>query len=326
MRKLLGLGMAAMMGLSLLAGCSTAANDDNTTKDITIAFLPNEDENAERSSDAFKMLQEEVQSALGDEYNVKIAKLDNYNAVVEAMVTGTAQIAWESGGTFAAAHMKDDNILPILSYGPEGDAEKSGYNAYIAINKADAADMEGKSKEEQLTSLKGKSFGFVSPTSTSGSLVPTTTLWNLFGPEGSKDVTSKEQINVKNASDGGIFSEVQYGGDHPGSVQLLVNKKVYAGAFCCTYGEEYENDLEILDTSFVPNGPLWVNTKELGQDNIDKLVEHFTGLTSDNATNKDFFDKDKGFFFEAEDDTTNYKFFETDLERYQFILDMYKDQ
>ena len=113
------------------------------------------------------------------------------------------------------------------------------------------------SRDEKLKSLKGKSFGFVSPTSTSGCLVPTTAFWKLFGPDGDKTVSKKEQINIKNAADGGVFSEVQNGGDHQGAVQLLVNDKVYAGAFCCTYGDSFKDQLDILDTTFVPNGPLW---------------------------------------------------------------------
>ena len=328
MKKMLNLCMAALLSCGMLAGCSSG-NDNSDTgekKDITIAFLPNEDENAERSSEAFQMLRDEVQVALGDNYNVKIAKLDNYNAVMEAMVSGTAQIAWESGATFAASYMKDEKIQPILSYGPNGDPDKSGYNAYIATNKKHAADIEGMSKEEKLKSLKGKSFGFVSPTSTSGCLVPTTTFWKLFGPDGDKTVTKKDQINIKNEADGGIFSEVQNGGDHQGSVQLLVNDKVYAGAFCCTYGDSVKDQLEILDTTFVPNGPLWVNTSALNEEEINKLTDHFVNLTADTAKNKDFFDKDKGFFFEAEEDPATFKFFKTDVSRYQFILDMYKDQ
>lgn len=326
MKKLLNLCMAGMLACTMLAGCSSSNDGAGDKKEITIAFLPNEDENAERSKNAFNMLRDEVQAALGDSYDVKIAKLDNYNAVTEAMVSGTAQIAWESGGTFAASYMKDNNILPILSYGPEGDPDKSGYNAYIATNKKHASDFEGMTTEEKLKSLKGKSFGFVSPTSTSGCLVPTTTFWNLFGPDGDQTVTEKDQINIKSEEDGGIFSEVQNGGDHQGAVQLLVNDKVYAGAFCCTYGDEYKDELEILDTQFVPNGPLWVNTTALTEDEINKIVDHFVNLTPENAANENFFDKENGFFFGAEDDPSNYKFFETDLSRYQFILDMYKEQ
>ena len=182
------------------------------------------------------------------------------------------------------------------------------------------------SRDEKLKSLKGKSFGFVSPTSTSGCLVPTTAFWKLFGPDGDKTVSKKEQINIKNAADGGVFSEVQNGGDHQGAVQLLVNDKVYAGAFCCTYGDSFKDQLDILDTTFVPNGPLWVNTSALNKEEISKLTDHFVNLTADTAKNKDFFDQEKGFFFEAEEDPATFKFFKTDVSRYQFILDMYKDQ
>ncbi|MFR4219932.1 MAG: hypothetical protein ACLT16_20230 [[Clostridium] innocuum] len=40
-----------------------------------------------------------------------------------------------------------------------------------------------------------------------------------------------------------------------------------------------------------------------------------------NCKNKDF-DKDMGFFFEAEEDPATFKFFKTDVSRYQFILDV----
>ena len=109
-------------------------------------------------------------------------------------------------------------------------------------------------------------------------------------------------------------------------MQLLVNDKVYAGAFCCTYGDSFKEQLEILDTTFVPNGPLWVNTAALNEEEISKLTDHFVNLTADNAKNKDFFDQEKGFFFEAEEDPATFKFFKTDISRYQFILDMYQDQ
>lgn len=319
MKKSVSFMMSALLGLTLLAGCSTKS----AAKDITIAFLPNE-KTPERSEEAFNMLKDEVQAALGDGYNVKIAVLDEYAAVTEAMLSGTAQIAWESGATFATTYMKNDKVLPLVSYGPNGDAEKSGYNAYIATNVSHKADFEGKSREEKLALLKGKSFSFVSASSTSGCLVPTQSLWEIFGVDGSKDVTTKEQINVKNTADGGVFSDVQYGGSHPGSVTLIAQDKVYAGAYCCNYGEEYKDDLYIVDQQFVPNGPLWVNTEALGADAVQKLTDHFVNLTADNAVNKDFFSKDKGFFFEVEDDPSNYKFFKTDVSNYQFIIDMAK--
>lgn len=312
--------MSALLGMTLLAGCGSGGEE---TKDITIAFLPNE-KTPERSEEAFAMLEEEVKAALGENYNVKVSVLDDYAAVTEAMLSGTAQIAWESGATFATTYEKNNKVLPIVSYGPEGNAEKSGYNAYIATNVKNKADFEGKTREEKYEQLKGKSFSFVSASSTSGCLVPTQSLWEIFGTEGEKVVAKKEEINVKKESEGGLFSDVQYGGNHPGSVTLIAQDKVYAGAYCCNYGDDYEDDLYIIDEQFVPNGPLWVNTEVLSEEEVTNLTDHFVNLTSENAINKNFFAKENGFFFEAEDDTTTYRFFKTDVSRYQFILDMNK--
>ncbi|WP_115715711.1 PhnD/SsuA/transferrin family substrate-binding protein [Amedibacterium intestinale] len=321
MKKLMRLCMVAMLGLGVMTGCS----EGKAKEEITIAFLPNETD-SQASEAAYDMLKEEVQAALGDGVEVKVTPLDDYNAVAEAILTGTADIAWESGATFTSAYMQNENVVPILSYGPQGDPEKSGYNAYIGTNIKHKADFEGKSEEEKIAQLKGKSFSFVSSTSTSGCVVPTTTFWKLYGPDGTKELTSKDQITTKTNKEGGFFSEVQYGGDHQGSVELIANDKVYAGAYCCTYGDKYKDDLYVISQSFVPNGPMWVNKDYMDQVTIDKLVEHFTNLTSENAINKNFFNKDGGFFFEAEDDPSNYKFFKTDVDHYKFIIDMYKDQ
>ena len=213
MKKLMRLCMVAMLGLGVMTGCS----EGKAKEEITIAFLPNETD-SQASEAAYDMLKEEVQAALGDGVEVKVTPLDDYNAVAEAILTGTADIAWESGATFTSAYMQNENVVPILSYGPQGDPEKSGYNAYIGTNIKHKADFEGKSEEEKIAQLKGKSFSFVSSTSTSGCVVPTTTFWKLYGPDGTKELTSKDQITTKTNKEGGFFSEVQYGGDHQGSV------------------------------------------------------------------------------------------------------------
>ena len=46
MKKMVNLCMAALLSCSMLAGCSSGKDNSGTgeKKDITIAFLPNEDE------------------------------------------------------------------------------------------------------------------------------------------------------------------------------------------------------------------------------------------------------------------------------------------
>ena len=108
--------------------------------------------------------------------------------------------------------------------------------------------------------------------------------------------------------------------------QHTILQLIYDCLLYTSYGDSFKDQLDILDTTFVPNGPLWVNTSALNKEEISKLTDHFVNLTADTAKNKDFFDQEKGFFFEAEEDPTTFKFIKTDVSRYQFILDMYKDQ
>lgn len=329
MKKLVKIALSGLL-IAGLAACSStqASNEGNAssgeTKEITVAFLPNENaENPEASRISNEMLVAELQAALGDEYEVVSVFADDYSAVKEAILTGTAQIAWESGATYASAHLENENVIPLVSYAKDGDKSLTGYPAYIATHKNNQADFEGKTLEEQLDQLKGNSFAFVAATSTSGSLVPTTTLFDHFGPNGTGEVSNKSQINELTQSDGGIFSEIQMGGNHPGSVQLIVNERVYAGAFCCNYGDEVMDDLYVITQSTVPNGPLWANSEYLTQEEMDKIVDHFVNLTPENAV-ENFFSDENGFFWESEDLGSN-RFYATEVSDYDFVYQMYAE-
>lgn len=320
---------AGLLALLLVTGCTTenktngtdGTNGAATIKDITVAFLPNEQSGGISTVD--QMLIDEIQNALGDGVKVNGIVCDDYSAVTEAMLTGTAQIAWESGATFVATNMEDDAIIPLVTYGEAGDVTKASYPAYIATSNANKADFEGKTKEEMYAQLLNNSFSFVSATSTSGRLVPTTSLYLMFGPEGNGKVTSKSQVFEKTDKDGGLFSEIQFGGNHPGSVQLIVEKKVYAGAFCCKYGEDYMNDLFIIDEVDVPNGPLWVNSKYITPEMQEKIITHFVALTPENAV-ENFFSDEEGFFFESDAGGKN-RFIKVPEGFYDFVFAMYKD-
>lgn len=333
MKKLFSLILSTLL-ISSLAGCTNASSTDSSetattevtseVKKIQVAFLPNENaEDPEASRISNEMLVTEIQNALGDGYKVEAVFADDYSAVKEAILTGTAQIAWESGATYASAHLQNEKVIPLVSYAKDGDKSNTGYPAYIATHKNNAADFEGKTTEEMLDQLKGKSFAFVAPTSTSGSLVPTTTLFEHFGPNGTGEIEDKSQVNEKTEAEGGIFSEIQMGGNHPGSVQLIANEKVYAGAFCCNYGDDVWDDLYIIAEATVPNGPLWVNSEYLTEEEMNKITEYFVNLTPENAI-ENFFSDENGFFWESEDKGAN-RFYETSVEDYDFVYSMYAE-
>jgi phosphonate transport system substrate-binding protein len=277
MKKSLVLILVLTMVVTAFAGCE---NEDDAIV-YTLASLPND---GGEMTNTTKYVIEEMNKAL-EPYNatVKYVSADDYSVVSESILSGTAHIGTPSGATYTKAHLENPHVIPLFITAPNGVASEGGYPAYIGTHMDNKSDFEGMSEEEALQSLKGKSFSFVSATSTSGRLVPTTTLWNTFGPDGTGEITSRNQIFEIPESDGGIFSEVQFGGNHPGSVELIVNKKVYAGAFCCNYADEHADEIYIISETMVPNGPYWVNTDYMPQEHIDALINHFVALTPENA-------------------------------------------
>lgn len=277
MKKYVALALVVIVVIAVMAGF----HKDGEQIEYILASLPND---GGEMTEATGYIIEEMNIAL-EPFNatVKYVAADDYSVVSESILTGTAHIGTPSGATYTKAHLENNNVVPMFIKANNGDPNEGGYPAYIATHIDNKGDFDGLTVEEALQSLKGKSFSFVSATSTSGRLVPTTTLWNTFGPDGTGEITARNQIFELTQDEGGIFEEIQFGGNHPGSVELIANKKVYAGAFCCAYGKEREDDLHIITQTLVPNGPYWVNKDYMSQEHIDAIVDHFENLTPENA-------------------------------------------
>ncbi len=254
---------------------------------------------------------------------VEYVAADDYAVVSESILTGTAHIGTPSGATYVKSHLENPNVVPIFTTAPLGVLEEGGYPAYIATHKDNADDFKGMSTEEALYSLKGKSFAFVSATSTSGRLVPTTSLFKIFGPEGRAEITERAQIFELTEAEGGIFSEIQYGGNHPGNIELILNGKVYAGAFCCQFAGDKFDEFYIISSETVPNGPWWVNKDFMKQEHVDALIAHFAQLTPDNAATKLFEHAEEAGDEEINMDT---RFVPVGPEFYSFLEEMYADE
>lgn len=276
--KKLALLLAAIVALMVIG---TGCGQQKPELEYVLASLPND--GGEMTSYTGFVI-EEMNKAL-EPYNatVKYVAADDYSVVSESILSGTAHIGTPSGATYTKAHLENNNVIPMFIQAPNGNANEGGYPAYIATHIDNKAEFEGLSQEEALQKLKGKTFSFVSATSTSGRLVPTTTLWNVFGPDGTGDITARNQIFEITEEEGGLFKEVQFGGNHPGSVELIANKKVYAGAFCCEYGAEQMDNLYIIAQTTVPNGPYWVNKDFMPAEHIDAIIKHFEAITPENA-------------------------------------------
>lgn len=259
---------------------------------------------------------------------VEYQSADDYSVVSEAILSGTAHMTVGSGATYVKSRMENDKIIPLFVPAPGGALKKAGYPAFIATNVANAKDFEGVEGEEALKLLKGKSFSFVSATSTSGRVVPTTTFWEIFGPEGTKDVTEKNKIFEGTDKDGGIFSEVSFAGNHPASVELIANNRVYAGAFCCEYAKGNEDKLHIIYEQQVSGDPYWLNSETVDKEHIDAIVKHFTSLTPENVTAKHFFSPEGETADDQREYAINYedRYVEVTPEYFDFLQKMFEDE
>jgi phosphonate transport system substrate-binding protein len=128
---------------------------------------------------------------------VKIVRGTDYAAVIEAMRAGHVQFASVGPAAYALARkVLGEDIAPVaVTLDNEGEL---GYYSVIAVR----ADSEYQSIED----IKGKSFAFADPNSTSGYAVPSYYL--------------STQMNTT-ADD--YFGEVAFSGGHEQSVMALVN-------------------------------------------------------------------------------------------------------
>jgi phosphonate transport system substrate-binding protein len=128
---------------------------------------------------------------------VKMIRGTDYAAVIEAMRAGHVQIASVGPAAYALARkIMGEDIAPVaVTLDNEGNL---GYHSVIAV-RAD-------SPYQSLEDIKGKSFAFADPNSTSGYAVPSYYLATELG------TTADE-----------YFSEVAFSGGHEQSVMALVN-------------------------------------------------------------------------------------------------------
>ena len=130
---------------------------------------------------------------------IETIKVTDYNAAVEAMRAGRADIAWYGGKTYIkAAEIADAEAFAAGVRPGEKDA---GYYAYFVVKKD--------SKIEKFSDVKGKVLSLNSIGSTSGDLIPQVEL-------------AKINLSTTNKDD---FKNVFYAGSHDACLLSVLNKK-----------------------------------------------------------------------------------------------------
>lgn len=186
----------------VLAGCGrekiTAGTSAEDIKVLKMGLIPADD--AEEMLRQYEPIKEYLSEQLGIPVEIKVTS--DYTAAIEAMRSKHIDIAWF--GPFSYIIAANVAGAEAIVNGVRKEDGKSDYRSII-ITKADSG-------IKTLKDLKGKSFAFVDPASTSGNLIP-------------------RKILVENGIDPDKdFSRSYYAGTHNSVEYAVANGKVDAGA------------------------------------------------------------------------------------------------
>ena len=274
------------------AGCGSS-DEENT---LTIAYAPNE--STEQSVDARNGLAEDLKAELGME--VEEIQATDYNAIIEALRTGKADLAY-MGPLAIALGNERAGVEPIAMKADFGDKSQAIYHSLLVTNSANE-DINS------ITDIKGRTIAFVDPDSTSGNLIPTAEIINAFPQE---NLTS-EMLHTN----GEFFEAASYSGKHQAGLQAVamgdvdvvpISDQILASEI--ENGNVNEEDIKIIHTSgdipaegMVVRGDL---DPELKQQLKDFLI---------NYDNEEYFDKVIK--------NPDARFVDSDLNDYQAIIEL----
>lgn len=194
MKKLL----AAALATTVLAGAANAQE----IKEFNIGLLGGE--NAQDRLNSNECLRKYAEDALG--VPVKLFAPADYNGVMQGLLGGTIDMAWLGASSYAGVYIQDpDAVEPVLVK-----INLDGSYGYHSIGFA--------RKDSGITSLddmKGKTFGFGDPNSTSGYLIPSIEI-----PQYKDGITMES---------GDYFGEVKFTGGHEQTIVAVNNGDIDAG-------------------------------------------------------------------------------------------------
>lgn len=216
-KRMLALILGALLTAGLMTGCSgngsSSANTSGAANNpggedgvFTIAYAPNES-NTE-AADARQGLAEDLEKVLGCE--VEEIQASDYNAIIEALRTGNADMAY-MGSQALALGVERTDLEPIVMKAEEGDPEKAIYHS-VLITRADNEEINS------IQDIKGKTMAFVDPDSTSGNLVPTAEIIQAFSGEN----LNSDMLHTN----GDFFEAVSYSGSHQAGLQAVIKGDV----------------------------------------------------------------------------------------------------
>lgn len=259
--------VATVAGATAMSGMSGAFAEP--PKQIRFGLLPAEDPG--RMVEMFDGIAKHVSKKTGLQTTVRVS--ESYNALIEAMRSGHLEIVYVGGSQYVKMLDLKMDVIPLVL---NKDTSDRTYYKSCIISRSD-------SNVKTWNDLKGKTFAFVTPTSTSGGVAPAYLL-RKNGIDPDKD-----------------FKNKIYAGKHDAAFLAVKNKKVDAGAVGDFYFwrwkdrniltmEKYDepkdtlinSELHVIGCIKVPNTPM-VTLKSFGDKFIKDLRDAFLSLPKEVA-------------------------------------------
>ena len=307
-----------VMAISMAACSTTASNNADTSSKgssnsdtITVVWYPNE------SAATYDSVRAEFDKLITQATGKKVIDktTTDYTIAVAALADGTAQIGAQWGAVgYIQAQMRNAAVKAlIVNTGASGTLDDAYYWSTICVTKENADKYKDASGNYSIAGIQGKKMSFVSTSSTSGFVIPTTAITSAF-----KSQDKWKDLNQDAFTQGGadkFFSEVLFGQSHQGSAANLMTGKCDVAAFDDTDLLPYVNKVSgatganqiaagdvfqvkedaqapfdtvrgkqyvVLSATQVQNGPCVYNSKALSADDLKKIQALFT---SDTVTN-----------------------------------------
>ena len=221
----------------------------NFSKPLLVAVLPLQ--SPEKQQETLQPLAQYLETLLKRPVNFQITK--NYSEAVDLIVTEEVDMAYLAALTYIKAKQRNSNIIPLVI--PIN--RVSGRPWYTSVIIANTT-----KNIKTLQDLKGKRFAFVSPSSTSGFLIPMNVL---------------QTVGINPTKD---FSKIHYSGSHDTAIQDLVDGVVDAvtndkASFLRSQksGKLNGNYKIIWESNPIPAPPIVINTKKFTPKMINQLRE-----------------------------------------------------
>ena len=291
--------LSAMVAFgSFAAGCG-GNSQEAEKKSFTIAYAPNE--STTDSTDARSTLAKDLGKVIN--MDVKEIQASDYTAIIEALRTGKADMAY-MGALAVAMGSERAGVTPIVMKAPNGDKAQAVYHSVFVTQKDN-------NEINSIKDFKGKTIAFVDPDSTSGNLVPTSEIMKAF--------PDLHLTNEKIHTNGEFFEAVSFSGKHQAGLQAVIkgdvdivpiSDQIMASEF--KNGNADENAVKVVHSSAAIPAEAMVVSKTVNED-LKKTLTKF--LVEYN--NKDYFDK----VIKKADA----RFVECSMEDYQPIVELNKN-